>query len=95
VTVAARYPVLALVGKIDLPQPVLRALRFVPPSILAAIILPGLLYRDDQIYIAADNSLLVAGIIAALVAWRSKNVLMTIVLGLLALWGWRALLALV
>ena len=95
VTVAVRYPVLALVGKIDLPQPVLRALRFVPPSILAAIILPELLYQDGQIYIALDNSFLCAGIIAALVAWRTKNLLLTIVLGMLALWGWRVLLSLV
>jgi branched-subunit amino acid transport protein len=95
VTVAVRYPVLALVGRIELPNPVLRALRFVPPSILAAIILPELLYRDDQIYIAVDNNFLVAGIIAGLVAWRSKNLLLTIVLGMLALWGWRALLSLV
>jgi branched-subunit amino acid transport protein len=94
VTVAVRYPVLALVGKIDLPEPVIRALRFVPPSILAAIILPELLYREDQIYIAADNNFLVAGIIAALVAWRSKNLLLTIVVGMLALWGWRGLLSL-
>jgi branched-subunit amino acid transport protein len=94
VTIAVRYPVLALVGKIDLPKPVFRALRFVPPAVLAAIILPALLYRDDQVYIAADNSYLVAGIVAGLVAWRSKNLLLTIVLGMLALWGWRALLAL-
>jgi branched-subunit amino acid transport protein len=95
VTIAVRYPVLALVGKIELPKPVFRALRFVPPAVLAAIILPGLLYRDDQVYIAADNSYLVAGVVAALVAWRSKNLLLTIVLGMLALWGWRGLLAVV
>ncbi len=95
VTVAVRYPVLALVGKIELPKPVLRALRFVPSAILAAIILPELVYRDDQIYIAVDNNFLIAGIIAGLVAWRSKSLLLTIVLGMLALWGWRALLSLV
>lgn len=95
VTVAVRYPVLALVGKIDLPKPVFRALRFVPPSILAAIILPELVYRENQIYIATDNSYLVAGIVAGLVAWRSRNLLLTIVLGMLVLWGWRALLSLV
>ncbi len=93
VTIAVRYPVLALVGKIDLPQPVLRALRFVPPSVLAAIILPELLYRDEIIYIAGDNSYLIAGVVAGLVAWRSKNLLLTIVLGMLALWGWRGLLS--
>ncbi len=95
VTFGVRYPVMALVGKIDLPRPVFRALRFVPPSILAAIILPGLLYKDDRIYIAADNSYLVAGVIAAVIAWRTKNLLLTIVLGMLALWGYRGLLGLV
>jgi branched-subunit amino acid transport protein len=95
VTFAVRYPVLALVGKIDLPEPVLRALRFVPPAILSAIILPELLYREDRIAVAADNTYLVAGLVAGLVAWRSKNLLLTIVLGMLALWGWRALLSLV
>lgn len=94
VTFAVRYPVLALVGKIDLPEPVFRTLRFVPPAILGAIILPALLFKDDRVYIAPDNSYLVAGIVAGLVAWRSKNLLLTIVLGMLALWGWRGLLSL-
>jgi branched-subunit amino acid transport protein len=92
VTFGVRYPVLALVGKIDLPEPILRALKYVPPAILAAIIVPELLFRDDQLYIALDNSFLVAGIIAGLVAWRSKNLLLTIVLGMLAMWGWRWLM---
>jgi branched-subunit amino acid transport protein len=92
VTFGVRYPVLALVGKIDLSEPILRALKYVPPAILAAIIVPELLFRDDQLYIALDNSFLVAGIIAGLVAWRSKNLLLTIVLGMLAMWGWRWLM---
>jgi branched-subunit amino acid transport protein len=92
VTFGVRYPVLALVGKIDLPKPVLRALKYVPPAILAAIIVPEVLIREDQLYIAPDNSYLVAGIIAALVAWRSRNLLLTIVLGMLAMWGWRWLM---
>jgi len=94
VTFAVRYPVLALVGKLDLPEPVFRALRFVPPTILAAIIVPAILLKDDDLYIAADNSYLVAGIVAGLVTWRTKNLLLTIVLGMLALWLWRGLLGL-
>jgi branched-subunit amino acid transport protein len=92
VTFAVRYPVMVLVGKIPLPQPVFRALRYVPPAVLAAIIVPELLLRDGQPYIAPQNSFLVAGIFAALVAWRTKNLLLTIVLGMAALWLWRALI---
>lgn len=90
VTFAVRYPVIVLVGKIPMPQPVFRALRYVPPAVLAAIILPELVMRNGQPYIAPQNSFLVAGIFAGLVAWRTKSLLLTIVLGMVALWVWRA-----
>src|SRR5207302_6158295 len=41
VTLAIRYPLLALVGKVSLPEPVLRALKYVPPAVLTAIIVPA------------------------------------------------------
>lgn len=93
VTFGVRYPVLALVGKIQLPPTILRALKYVPPAVLAAIILPEVLFHGDQsIDISLTNSYLIAAVVAVLVAWRTKNLLLTIVLGMLALWGWRALL---
>ena len=92
VTFTPRYGVLALLGRMEMPKPVFRALRFVPPAVLSAIILPALLLKDDKLYIALDNSYLVAGIFAGIVAWRSRNLLLTIVLGMLVLWGYRALL---
>ncbi len=93
VTFAVRYPVLALLGKIPLPDPVFRALRFVPPVVLTAIIVPAvLLPQDNRLDLSYTNSYLIAGLIAAFVAWRTRNLLLTIVLGMLALWLWRWLL---
>lgn len=93
VTFAVRYPVMVLVGKIPLPQSIFRALRYVPPAVLAAIILPELLFNDDgQMYLAPQNSFLVAGVVAVLVAWRTKNLLLTIIIGMATLWVWRALM---
>jgi branched-subunit amino acid transport protein len=92
VTFIPRYGVLALLGKIELPKPVFRALKFVPPAVLAAIILPSMLLKDDKLYITLQNSFLVAGIAAGLVAWRTRNLLLTILIGMLVLWGWRAIL---
>ncbi len=92
VTMAIRIPVLVLVGKISLPDPIFRALKFVPPAVLTAIILPSVLLTDNnQLDLRLTNAHLVAGLIAALVAWRTRNVLLTIVLGMVALWLWRAL----
>ena len=96
VTFIPRYGVLALMGKIEMPRPIFRALKFVPPAVLSAIILPAMLLKDDQLYLSPKNSFLVAGIVAGivagLVAWRTRNLLLTIIIGMAALWGWRALM---
>jgi branched chain amino acid efflux pump len=94
VTIAVRYPVLALVGKISLPDPVFRALRYVPPAVLTAIIVPAALIPHDQIELNTSNSFLIATIVSVLVAWRTKNLLLTIVLGMASLWVWRAIMGL-
>lgn len=93
VTFVVRYPVLVLVGKIPMPDPVFRALRYVPPAVLAAIIAPAVLLGEDgSLALTPDNSYLVATLAAGLVAWRTKNLLLTIVIGMAVLLGWRALL---
>ena len=95
VTFAARYPVLLLVGRTPLPRSALRALKYVPPAILTAIVLPAVLLDDGgHPDLSLDNAYLVAAIVSALVAWRSRNILLTIVIGMGTLWGWRWLLSL-
>ena len=92
VTFAVRYPVLVLVSKIPLPDRVFRALRYVPPAVLAAIIVPAVLMPDGQtVNFAPSNSALIAGIIAGVIAWRTKNLLLTIVLGMAIFLIWRAI----
>jgi branched-subunit amino acid transport protein len=93
VTFGVRYPVLAAFGRIPLPTGILRGLRFVPPAVLAAIIVPAMFMPNgSQLFISIENAYLVAGLFAILVAWKSKNLLATIVLGMLAFWIWRVAL---
>ncbi|PJF34725.1 MAG: branched-chain amino acid ABC transporter permease [Candidatus Thermofonsia Clade 1 bacterium] len=92
VTFAARYPVLAFFGRLN-PRPyVLSALKFVPPAVLSAIIAPSMLMPEGALDLQPRNAFLVAGILAALIAWRTKNLLLTIFLGMAALWLWRAVM---
>ena len=86
VTFAIRLSVIALSDKIELPVLVRRSLRFVPPAVLAAIIAPELLMREGVLDVSLSNARLLAGVLAALVAWRTKNVLLTIAVGMAALW---------
>lgn len=69
-----------------LPAVMQRGLRFVPPAILAAIVLPELLRPTGVIDISPGNPQLLAGIVAAFVAWKTKNTWLTILGGMLALW---------
>ena len=60
---------------------------------LTAIITPAVLYpRSEHIELGIANEYLVAAVISSLVAWRTRNVLITIVVGMAALLGWRWLM---
>jgi len=41
--------------------------------------------------LSLGNFRLLAGLVGALVAWRTRNVLLTLAAGMLALWGLQAL----
>lgn len=94
VTFAIRYPVLVLVGRIPLPEAVFRALRYVPPAVLTAIIVPAVLMPNPEgtIELSLTNAYLVAGIVSALVAWRTKSLLLTIIIGMAVMLIWQALI---
>ena len=62
-------------------------LRFVPIAALTALIWPDLLMPAGALDLSPANPRLLAGLIAALVAWRSQNIFLTIGVGMLALWG--------
>jgi branched-subunit amino acid transport protein len=83
VTFLIRYPMLALIGRVNLPKPVVDALGYVPPAVLAAIVAPALLMPNGTtIVFGLTNRGLLAGVVAGLTMWRSKNLILTIVLGM-------------
>ena len=57
VTVLVRYPVLAIVGRVTLPERAIHALRFVPVAVLSAIIAPELLIRDGSLCVVFEQRL--------------------------------------
>ena len=92
VTFGIRLSFIELLGKIELPPPLRRALRFVPPAVLTAIIFPELLLHDGSLNISLGNPRLLAGLLAVLVAWRTKNAVLTILVGMAALYLLQAIL---
>jgi branched-subunit amino acid transport protein len=86
VTYGIRLSAIVLLGQREFPSIVQRALRFVPPAVLSAIVFPELFQHSGQFDLSLTNARLIAGVLASIVAWRSKNVLATIGAGMIALW---------
>ena len=92
VTFAVRYPPLALVGRLELPERVIRALRYVPVAVLTAIIVPAVLMPQGELDLRLENAYLIAALTAVVVSWRTKNLLLTIVIGMGVFLVWRAVM---
>lgn len=84
-TFGMRFIFIYLLGRFEVPDVIRRALRFVPPAVLTAIVIPELLIQADHINLSPMNFRLLAGVAAVLTAWKTKNTLLTILAGMLTL----------
>ena len=84
-TFGMRLSFIYLFGHFEIPAMVKRALRFVPPAVLSAIIAPALFMPNNALELSLNNYRLMAGVVAIFVAWRTKNSLLTILTGMTAL----------
>lgn len=85
ITFGMRFSFIYLFGRLEIPETLRRALHYVPPAVLSAIIFPELFYNDGSLNLTWVNTRLFAGLIAIAVAWFSKNTLVTIIVGMIAL----------
>ena len=85
-----RLSFIALLGRISvIPDLAMRLLKLIPAAVLAAILAPSLTHASGAFDLGSDR--FIAGMIAAVVAWRTKNVLATIGAGMGLLWTLQAL----
>jgi branched-subunit amino acid transport protein len=85
ITFAIRFSFIYLFGRFHIPDTVRKALHYVPPAVLSAIVFPELLLPDGALNLSLENHRLLAGLVAVVVAWFSKNTLVTILTGMIAL----------
>jgi branched-subunit amino acid transport protein len=83
-TFVIRLSFIGTAGRFDASPWFARALRFVPAAALSALVWPDLVVIDGALALAQPR--LVAGLVAAGIAWRSRNILLTIGCGMLSLW---------
>ena len=85
ITFGMRFSFVFLLGRFEVPVTMRRALHYVPPAVLSAIVFPELFLREGSLDLSLGNSRLLAGLVAILVAAWTKNSLLTILAGMAAL----------
>ncbi len=91
VTFSIRYLLLPLSGRVTFSNGMQRALKYVPPAVLTAIIVPAALISDGQTFqLSWHNAYLVGAVATVVIGKLSKNLLITIIGGMavFALWQW-------
>ena len=86
-TYFTRYAMIATLGR-EVPSLLRRWLRYVPVAVLAALVAPAALAPQRRLEIGLHAWAVLAG---AAVAWRTRNVLLTILSGMAAFWLLRML----
>lgn len=64
-------------------RPVIAAwLRLIPPAVLAAMLVPSLLVREERLAVSPDNLFLLAALAAFAVAWKWRSLSATVLVGM-------------
>ena len=86
-TFGFRLSFIYLFGRIDdIPPRIRRPLTYVPPAVLAALVVPDLVTVESTVTATLIDERLIAGVAAGVVAWRTENVFATIAAGMGVLW---------
>ena len=85
-TFLTRFSFIAIFDKVEPPRNLKRALRFVPIAVLSAIISPELLYADNHFLWTLNNPKLFAAVVASAVAYKTRNIVFTILAGMATFW---------
>lgn len=84
VTYLPRALPLVILSKVRLPEAFVRWLGFIPAAVLAALLGPELLLQNGGMALSLDNYKLLAALPCFWVAVRTKNMVLTILFGLVA-----------
>ena len=84
ITFLTRLSFILALDRLKMPDWFIRGLRYVPPAVLSAILVPELAHWKGALTLSWTNPQIIAGSLAALVAWRTRNVVYTLAVGLTA-----------
>lgn len=85
-TLLLRFSFIYAIDKIRMPPALQKMLRFIPASVLTAMLVPGVILHQGGVEVLAGKERILAALVAAAVAWKTKNMLLTILVAMGVLW---------
>ena len=87
VNYAARLSFIAFFARRDIPPLLAEALKHVPAAMLTAIVVPAVVFvSPGMLDVGLSNPKVLAALVAGVIAWRWRNTLATIGVGMALLW---------
>ena len=86
VTYFSRMAMVALIDREMLGTKVKEVLNYVPAAVFPAIIFPGVFFNDVGHFVELNDPKIYGAIVALIVGFFSRNVIATIIAGLLSYW---------
>lgn len=83
-TFLLRMVPMAVLARVSFPGWLERWLRLVPGAVLAASLAQALLVRDGSLALSLSNISILAAVPAFIVAWRTRSVVLTMLVGMAA-----------
>jgi len=85
VTYLPRVLPIAILSKVNLPDWFLNWLKYIPVAVLSALLAPALFMQDNHLAFHFSNKALWASLPCFFVAARTKNLFLTVSVGILAM----------
>ncbi len=85
-TYATRLSFIVWAHRASPPQWVTRPLRLVPAAVLSALVVPAVLAPQDVVQLWPPHPRWLAAPAAIFIAWKTRSVLVTLVVGMSVLW---------
>jgi branched-subunit amino acid transport protein len=92
VTYLPRFLPLYVLHRFQIPRTFALWLSYVPAAVLAALVAPGLLLSEGQLFLSVRNGFLLAAFPTFAVALKTRNMLATILAGMVSILVFRTFL---
>lgn len=85
-TIGIRSSFFFLYSRLEIPESLQKIFTYIPAAVLPALILPGVVYHQGSVDSILGKERLLALCVAVVICFVSKNVLLTIVCGMMSLY---------